>query len=265
MIRSKTWPRPTNKHARESGHDSTDGIPRLQGQGVASCVPHGPRQAGDTGELDHLVGSILERGCRGVIAHHVGASFEREIRHVGACTSGGLCDQAFQRHGAGSCDGRAVQGGVRGSNKHEFVALVKPRDAGKDFAAPIGTPFFAAGSGTVVKAQYWSTWGNYVRIRHTSGYETEYAHASRIAPGIKAGVKVRQGQVIAYVGNTGRSTGPHLHFGVLYNNKRINPDRVKSLPSLKLFGRDLINFKNEVDRTDLYRSNISNQNLKLKK
>ena len=151
-----------------------------------------------------------------------------------------------------------------GMRRHPVLGYSKLH-AGKDFAAPTGTPFFAAGSGTVVKAQFWSTWGNYVRIRHTSGYETEYAHASRIAPGIKPGVRVRQGQIIAYVGTTGRSTGPHLHFGVLFNNQRINPDRVKSLPSLKLFGKDLINFKNEVDRTDLYRSNIANQNLKLKK
>ena len=136
---------------------------------------------------------------------------------------------------------------------------------GKDFAAPTGTPIFAAGSGTVVKAQFWSTWGNYVRIKHVGGYDTEYAHASKIAPGIKPGVKVKQGQVIAYVGTTGRSTGPHLHYGVLYNNKRINPDRVKSLPSIKLVGKDLINYKNEVKRIDLYRSNIPNQNLVLKK
>ena len=131
-----------------------------------------------------------------------------------------------------------------GYRKHPILGYNKLHN-GKDFAAPTGTPIFAAGSGTVVKAQFWSTWGNYVRIKHVGGYDTEYAHASKIAPGIKPGVKVKQGQVIAYVGTTGRSTGPHLHFGVLYNNKRINPDRVKSLPSIKLVGKDLINFKDE--------------------
>ena len=151
-----------------------------------------------------------------------------------------------------------------GYRKHPILGYNKLHN-GKDFAAPTGTPIFAAGSGTVVKAQFWSTWGNYVRIKHVGGYDTEYAHASKIAPGIKPGVKVKQGQVIAYVGTTGRSTGPHLHFGVLYNNKRINPDRVKSLPSIKLVGKDLINYKNEVKRIDLYRSNIPNQNLVLKK
>lgn len=151
-----------------------------------------------------------------------------------------------------------------GMRKHPILGYSKLH-AGKDFAAPVGTPFYAAGSGTVVKAEYWSTWGNYVRIRHNAGYETEYAHASKIASGIKPGVKVRQGQVIAYVGTTGRSTGPHLHYGVVYNGERINPDRVKSLPSTKLIGKDLISFTQEADRIDLYRLNIPNQNLKLKK
>lgn len=151
-----------------------------------------------------------------------------------------------------------------GVRKHPILGYSKLH-SGKDFAAPTGTPIFAAGSGTITKAQFWSTWGNYIRIKHTGGYETEYAHASRIAPGIKPGVRVRQGQVIAYVGSTGRSTGPHVHYGVFYNGQRINPDRVKSLPSVKLIGKDLINFKKEVEKIDLYRLNIPNQNLRLKK
>ena len=151
-----------------------------------------------------------------------------------------------------------------GYRKHPILGYSKLH-GGKDFAAPVGTPIFAAGSGTIVKAQFWSTWGNYVRIKHVNGYDTEYAHASKIAPGIKPGVKVRQGQVIAYVGSTGRSTGPHLHYGVLYNNKRINPDRVKSLPTVKLMGKEMANFKSTADKIDLYRMNIPNQNLRLKK
>ena len=150
-----------------------------------------------------------------------------------------------------------------GFRKHPILGYNKLH-SGKDFAAPTGTPIFAAGSGTVVKAQFWSSFGNYVRIKHVGGYETEYAHASKIASGIRPGVKVKQGQVIAYVGTTGRSTGPHLHFGVIYNNKRINPDRVKSLPTIKLVGKDLINFKKEVEKINLYRTNIPNQNLRLK-
>lgn len=151
-----------------------------------------------------------------------------------------------------------------GMRKHPILGYSKLHN-GKDFAAPTGTPIFAAGSGTVVKAQYWGSFGNYVKVRHNGGYETEYAHASRIASGIRPGVRVRQGQVIAYVGSTGRSTGPHVHYGVFYNGSRINPDRVKSLPSIKLIGKDLIDFKKEAEKIDLYRLNIPNQNLKLRK
>ena len=151
-----------------------------------------------------------------------------------------------------------------GVRKHPILGYTKMHN-GKDFAAPVGTPIFAAGSGTIVKAQYWSTWGNYIRIKHQGGYDTEYAHASRIANGIRPGVRVRQGDIIAYVGSTGRSTGPHLHYGVFYQDKRINPDRVKSFPSIKLIGKDLINFKREVERINLYRNNLSNQNVKLRK
>lgn len=151
-----------------------------------------------------------------------------------------------------------------GLRRHPILGYTKLH-TGKDFAAPTGTPIFAAGSGTIAIAKYWSTWGNYVRIKHAEGYETEYAHANKIASGIKPGVRVRQGQVIAYVGSTGRSTGPHLHYGVIYKGKKINPDRVKSLPSVKLMGKDLINFNKEVQKIDLYRLNIPNQNLILKR
>ncbi len=145
---------------------------------------------------------------------------------------------------------------------------------GLDFAAPIGTPFYAAGSGTVTKVvrnckvgnrRCNGGFGNYVAIRHTNNYTTEYAHISRVASNIKVGTKVKQGQVIAYVGNTGITTGPHLHYGVIYNGQRINPDRVKSLPSIKLIGKDLINFNKETDKINLYRLNIPNQSLRIKR
>ena len=150
-----------------------------------------------------------------------------------------------------------------GMRRHPILGYSKMH-AGKDFAAPTGTPIFAAGTGTIEIAKFWSTWGNYIKIKHRSGYETEYAHANRIAKGIYPGIKVKQGQVIAYVGTTGRSTGPHLHFGLLFNGRRINPDSVKSLPTLKLIGRDLIAFRNEVDKINLYRRNIPNQNLTIR-
>ena len=101
---------------------------------------------------------------------------------------------------------------------------------GIDFAAPKGTPIIAAGSGVVQKAGWFGNYGRYVRIRHTGRYATAYAHMTRIADGVTAGARVRQGQIIGYVGSTGRSTGPHLHYEVLVNNKQVNPLTVK-LPS----------------------------------
>ncbi|MDR3289711.1 MAG: M23 family metallopeptidase [Rickettsiales bacterium] len=148
-----------------------------------------------------------------------------------------------------------------GYRKHPILGYTKKHE-GKDFAAPTGTPFFAAGYGTIVKAQYFGSFGNYVKVKHQSGYETEYAHASRIAKGIKVGAKVRQGQTIAYVGTTGRSTGPHLHFGVIYNGKRINPNRVKALPVINLKGSNLDDFKKEVERINIVKNNIPNQAFK---
>ena len=170
-------------------------------------------------------------------------------------------------------NGARISSGFSVRRKHPVLGYTRAHK-GIDFAAPIGTPFYAAGSGTVVKVvknckvgerRCNGGFGNYVLIRHTNNYSTEYAHISRVANNIKAGTKVKQGQTIAYVGNTGITTGPHLHYGVVYNRERINPNRVKSLPSIKLIGKDLINFKKEVDKIDLYRLNIPNQNLRLKK
>lgn len=101
---------------------------------------------------------------------------------------------------------------------------------GVDFGAPKGTPILAAGSGVVEKASWFGNYGRYIRIRHTNRYSTAYAHMTRFATGVTAGARVRQGQVIGYVGSTGRSTGPHLHYEVLVNNKQVNPLTVK-LPS----------------------------------
>ncbi len=94
---------------------------------------------------------------------------------------------------------------------------------GTDFAAPTGTPIYAAGDGVVERANRFGTFGYYVRIRHANGYHTAYAHLSRFARGVRAGVRVRQGQTIGYVGSTGASTGPHLHYEVIHNGEHINP------------------------------------------
>lgn len=93
---------------------------------------------------------------------------------------------------------------------------------GTDFAAPTGTPVMAAGNGTIERASRFGTYGNYVRIRHANGYQTAYAHLNGYGPGIRSGVRVQQGDIIGYVGSTGASTGPHLHYEVLENGNHIN-------------------------------------------
>tara|TARA_Y100000996_G_scaffold341865_1_gene279222 strand:+ start:164 stop:1492 length:1329 start_codon:yes stop_codon:yes gene_type:complete len=117
-----------------------------------------------------------------------------------------------------------------GLRKHPILGFTKHHN-GTDFAAPTGTPIMASGSGTVIKAGWCGNGGNCVRIRHNSSYTTGYGHLSKFAT--KTGRRVRQGQVIGYVGNTGMSTGPHLHYTVKYNGKFINSQKLK-LPSGKI-------------------------------
>ena len=114
-----------------------------------------------------------------------------------------------------------------GKRKHPILGFTKHHN-GTDFAAPTGTPIMASGNGTVIKAGWCGNGGNCVRIRHNSSYTTGYGHMSKIAT--RTGRRVRQGQIIGYVGNTGMSTGPHLHYTVSYNGKFINSQKLK-LPS----------------------------------
>ena len=117
---------------------------------------------------------------------------------------------------------------------------------GVDYAAPKGTAIYAAGEGIVESAKYFGGYGNYIKIRHNSEYSTAYGHISSFARGIRSGVRVKQGQVIAYVGSTGRSTGNHLHFEIIQNGRRINPLTAKAAAGADLTGRNLQNFKNQV-------------------
>ena len=117
-----------------------------------------------------------------------------------------------------------------GNRKHPILGFTKHHN-GTDFAAPTGTPIMASGNGTVIKAGWCGNGGNCVRIRHNSSYTTGYGHLSKFAT--KTGRRVRQGQIIGYVGNTGMSTGPHLHYTVSYNGKFINSQKLK-LPSGKI-------------------------------
>ena len=119
-----------------------------------------------------------------------------------------------------------------GMRKHPILGFNKMHK-GTDFAAPTGTPIMASGSGTVTRARWCGGGGNCVKIRHNSTYETIYAHMSKFASGIKEGRKVKQGQIIGYVGSTGLSTGPHLHYEVVVNGKKVNSQKLK-LPSGKI-------------------------------
>lgn len=114
---------------------------------------------------------------------------------------------------------------------------------GVDFAAPAGTPIYAAGDGTVAHAEFKGAYGKYVQIRHNGQYATAYAHMSRFGKTITAGKRVRQGDVIGYVGTTGRSTGPHLHYEILVGGAQTNPLKVKMPVGPKLDGKDLVRFQ----------------------
>jgi murein DD-endopeptidase MepM/ murein hydrolase activator NlpD len=121
---------------------------------------------------------------------------------------------------------------------------------GVDWAAPLGTPILAAGDGTVEMAEREGGYGNFVRIRHANGFSTAYGHMLRFAPGMEPGVHVKQGQVIGFVGSTGRSTGPHCHFEVLVNNKFVNPMTIAVPRGLQLEGRELAAFQKERRRIE---------------
>ena len=137
-----------------------------------------------------------------------------------------------------------------GMRKHPILGYNKMH-RGTDFAAPSGTPIMASGSGTITRARWCGGGGNCVKIKHNSTYETIYAHMKNFAKGIKEGRKVKQGQIIGYVGSTGMSTGPHLHYEVLVNGKKVNSQKLK-LPSGKILkGKARENFELERIKIDL--------------
>lgn len=117
---------------------------------------------------------------------------------------------------------------------------------GVDYAAPRGTAIYAAGNGVVKMAKYNGGYGNYVKLQHNTEYSTAYGHMNKIAPGIRPGKKVKQGQIIGYVGNTGLSTGPHLHYEVIKNGRRVNPLVIKAAAGENLQGKNLKQFKQAV-------------------
>ena len=136
-----------------------------------------------------------------------------------------------------------------GWRRHPILGYAKMH-TGVDWAAPRGTPIYASGNGIVAIAGWESGYGKYVRIRHTNGYETAYGHMSAFARGIQPGTRVRQGQIIGYVGSTGLSTGPHLHYEIMVNNRFVDPMRIKLPRGRVLDGPTLADFERDRDRAD---------------
>lgn len=137
-----------------------------------------------------------------------------------------------------------------GMRNHPILGYSKMH-RGVDFAAPQGTPIFAAGDGVVQVAGTKSGYGNYVSLKHNATYTTAYAHMSKIANNIRNGAKVKQGQVIGYVGSTGMATGPHLHYEVLVSGTQVNPSGVKFKTGNQLAGAELKQFKAKVSEMQL--------------
>mgnify|MGYP001473746979 CR=1 FL=1 len=142
-----------------------------------------------------------------------------------------------------------------GKRKHPILGFTRMH-SGTDFAAPKGTPIMASGDGIVTRAKWCGGGGNCVKIKHNSTYSTVYAHMSKFGRGIKKGVRVKQGQIIGYVGSTGLSTGPHLHYEVIKNNKKINSQKLK-LPSGKILkGDERKLFEVNKIKIDVLKSNL---------
>jgi murein DD-endopeptidase MepM/ murein hydrolase activator NlpD len=136
-----------------------------------------------------------------------------------------------------------------GSRRHPILGYTKMH-TGVDWAAPMGTPIYASGNGTVEKAGWESGYGKYIRLRHNYGYESAYGHMTAFARGIEPGVKVRQGQLIGYVGSTGLSTGAHVHYEIIVNGRLVDPMRIKLPRGRVLEGAVLASFERERDKVD---------------
>ena len=136
-----------------------------------------------------------------------------------------------------------------GMRRHPIMGYTRMH-TGVDWAAPRGTPIVSAGNGTVIKAARESGYGNRVEIQHANGYITTYNHMSGFARGMKEGLRVRQGQVIGFLGSTGLSTGPHLHYEVIVNGNFVDPMRIRLARTRELNGRQLTEFRRERERID---------------
>ena len=143
-----------------------------------------------------------------------------------------------------------------GTRKHPILGYRRAHK-GVDFAAPRGTPIKAAGDGVIERANRYGSFGNYVLIRHANGYKTAYAHLKGFRRGIRKGKRVRQGEIIGYVGTTGRSTGPHLHYEVHLKGKAVNPQKLKIATGKKLKGDELAAFEQQRDSIEAMRKPVT--------
>ena len=147
-----------------------------------------------------------------------------------------------------------------GRRRHPVLGYTRMH-RGIDFAAPPGTPVYAAGDGVIERAGRNGAYGNYIRIRHRGKFKTAYAHLRKFASGIKRGVRVKQRQVIGYVGATGRTTGPHLHYEVIKAGKQVNPQKLRLAAGYSLKGKELAKFKEDVaelkEKLDVFRKQLA--------
>ena len=187
-----------------------------------------------------------------------GRAKEKGYYRFAAAEAGGRADY-FDRAGEGArrllmktpIDGARLSSGF-GARRHPIYGYTRAHK-GVDFAASTGTPIKAAGSGVVERAGPYGSFGNYLRIRHASGYQTVYGHLSRYARGMRAGRRVSQGDIVGYVGSTGAATGPHLHYEVHLNGVAVNPQKLKIATGIALKGGDLQAFKTQRDMIDALR------------
>ena len=147
-----------------------------------------------------------------------------------------------------------------GKRRHPVLGYTRMH-RGVDFAAATGTPIYAAGDGVVSYRGRKGGYGNYIRLRHSAGYNTAYAHMSRFKKGIALGSRVRQGQVIGFVGTTGRSTGPHLHYEILSNGRQVNPLTVKMPSGTRLGKKELAKFQSKRANIDALVAGLQKETL----
>jgi len=149
-----------------------------------------------------------------------------------------------------------------GKRKHPILGYTKLHK-GTDFAAPLNTPIMASGDGKIIRSRWCGGGGNCIKIKHNATYTTVYAHLSKFARGIKEGVRVKQGQIIGYVGSTGMSTGPHLHYEVIENGRKINSQKLK-LPSGKILkGKERKLFEISKIKTEVLKSELISMKKKI--